>query len=255
MHRRRVKLFTMTTTRKIKAGDDLSTMEDERWIEAEYVSTIGDPSYNDEPDVGDLFADPDPYDTFKHQFGPHKIELRGYKEENGQTIPSTGLTLWRAAPLLCEFLHDNAELVQGKRVLELGAGLGLVGILAEKLGATEVVLTDGDTDTLAQLRENVDSNGCEKITCPQLRWGHRLPEFVSLHGEFDVLLAADIIYVEEIIEPLFDTVVTLMKDKFLLSYARRNVSIDLVLECAERHSLQWTQPKEAEGVFVFERKS
>jgi 16S rRNA G966 N2-methylase RsmD len=230
-------------------------MEDERWIEAEYVSTTGDQSYDEEPDVGDLFADPDPYDTFVHEFGPHKIELRGFKEENGQTIPSTGLTLWRAAPLLCDFLHQNTELVEGKRVLELGAGLGLCGIFAEKLAAAEVFLTDGDTDTLAQLRENVESNGCSKTICPQLRWGHRIAEFVSLHGQFDVILAADIIYVEEIIEPLFDTVVALMKEKFLLSYARRNVKIDLVLECAERHSLKWTQPTEAEGVYVFEHKS
>lgn len=227
-------------------------VEDERWIEAEYNASGDD---DDEPDVGDLFADPDPYDTFVHEFGPHKIVLRGYKAENGQTIPSTGLTLWRASPLLCEFLEQNVSLIQTKRVLELGAGLGLCGIFAELLGASEVFMTDGDTDTLAHLRDNVKTNNCKKVVCPQLRWGHKLSEFVEHHGKFDVLLAADIIYVEDILEPLFDTVVALMKDKFLLSYARRNVKIDRVLECAQRHSLTWTQPSDNEGVYVFEFKS
>lgn len=221
--------------------------EDVRWIETECETQDDD----DEPDVGDLFADPDPYDTFVHQVGFHKIVLRGYKAENGQTIPSTGLTLWRAAPLLCDFMQQNASLIEDQRVLELGAGLGLCGIAAELLGARDVCMTDGDTNTLAQLRENVKTNGCTKIICPQLRWGHQVAEFVERHGKFDVIIAADIIYVESILEPLFDTVVALMDHAFLLSYARRNVKIDLVLECAVRHNLSWTQPSGDDGVYVF----
>ena len=228
-------------------------MEDVHWIEADYVS--GSHDDDEEPDVGDLFADPDPYDTFIHEVGNHSIVLRGYKEENGQTIPSTGLTLWKAAPLLCEFLQQNASLIQNKRVLELGAGLGLCGIAAELLGASEVVMTDGDTDTLAHLRDNVKTNCCTKTKCPQLRWGHRVAEFLEHYGKFDVLIAADIIYVEDILEPLFDTVVALMNEKFLLSYARRNVKIDHVLACADRHNLGWTQPGGDDGVYIFEFKN
>lgn len=230
-------------------------MEDVRWIETECDSGTVDDDDDDEPDVGDLFADPDPYDTFEHEVCGHKILLHGHKAENGQTIPSTGLTLWRAAPLLCDFMQQNASLIEDQRVLELGAGLGLCGITAELLGAREVCMTDGDTDTLAQLRENVKANGCTKITCPQLRWGHRVAEFVEHHGKFDIIIAADIIYVEDILEPLFDTVVALMGHTFLLSYARRNVKIDLVMECADRHHLSWTQPSGDDGVYVFKFKS
>lgn len=226
-------------------------MDDERWIEAEYSQSVEE---DDEPAVGNLFADPDPYDTFVHKFGPHEITLVGYKAENSQTIQSTGLTLWRAAPLLCVFLHENPTYIRDKRVLELGAGLGLCGIFSKMMGANEVFMTDGDTDTLAQLRENVKSNECA-IACPQLRWGHRLDEFIKYCGQFDVLLAADIIYLEDTLEPLFDTVVALMKEKFVLSYTRRNVKIYEVLECAERHSLSWSQPDDSGGIFIFEREA
>ena len=231
---------------------------DDRWIETAGGSESHDDANDDEPSVGSLFADPAPYDTFVHNLGDKdnlKVVLRGFKAENGQTIPSTGLTLWRAAPVLCDFMVHNSSIIHGKRVLELGAGLGLCGIAAELLGASQVVMTDGDTNVLSQLRENVKANRCTRVICPQLRWGHHIDQFVEHHGKFDVLIAADIIYVESILEPLFETVVALMEGKFLLSYARRNVKIDLVLECANRHNLIWSTPMGCDdGVLMFECK-
>jgi predicted nicotinamide N-methyase len=234
-------------------------MEDEPWIETESWNNGDD---NDDPDIGDLFSDPEPYQTFVYDLTlpannviTRRIVLEGLKEENGQTIPSTGLTMWRAAPILTDFLVENPSWIRNKRVLELGAGLGLCGIAAEFLGAKEVFMTDGDTDTLAQLRVNVKSNACTKVKCPQLRWGHRISEFVRHFGRFHIILAADIIYVEDILEPLFDSVVALMEEKFFLAYARRNVNINLVLECAERHNLIWTAPEGDDGVFIFEHET
>lgn len=39
---------------------------------------------------------------------------------------------------LCRRLAEKPELISGKRVLEIGSGCGLCGILAAKLGAAEV---------------------------------------------------------------------------------------------------------------------
>ena len=243
-------------------------MEEERWIEAE--SLITDEHETNDVDIGGLFDDPDPYDEFVFDFSTrqddndnkdddkkkdggaslYRIVLHGIKQENGQTLSSTGMTLWRAAPLLCRFLLlHRRSVVQGKRVLELGSGLGLCGILASQMGASRVVLTDGDTDTLAQLRTNVHNNNNKQdnnsIVVQQLCWGQRLDVFQQHFGKFDLILGADIIYVESILEPLFETVVRLLdennnKGRFCLAYARRNVSIDLVLECATRFQLTWT---------------
>lgn len=143
--------------------------------------------------------------------------------------------------------------------MKLGAGLGLCGILANHLGAKLVVLTDGDTDTLNFLRENVENNvssGSSSVKCRQLRWGKEFVESSNWNSfQFDVVLASDVIYVEEMIDPLLDTVVALQdhNGKFLLSYVPRNVSIDKVLESAKLRGLNWRQPNDAKGVYVFER--
>ena len=94
-------------------------MDEVHWIEAEELST--DKKENDnEPDVGDLFADPDPFDRFDFQFGETiQIHLQGHKMENGQTLHSTGLTLWRASPLLCEYMTLHQDFIRGRTVLEV----------------------------------------------------------------------------------------------------------------------------------------
>ena len=46
---------------------------------------------------------------------------------------SVAMSLW---------LLSHRQLLQGKRVLELGAGCGLVGIACSQVGCKEIVLTD-----------------------------------------------------------------------------------------------------------------
>ena len=65
--------------------------------------------------------------------------------------------------------------VKGKRVLELGAGMGLGGIAFSMLGA-EVVLTDTN-DVLPLLRRNCESNlGCGIVTVAELG-EEKIPHF------------------------------------------------------------------------------
>ncbi|CAN0225805.1 unnamed protein product, partial [Ectocarpus sp. 8 AP-2014] len=54
----------------------------------------------------------------------------------------SGQRLWEGSLLLCAYLVELD--LQGKSVLELGAGTGIVGMLAAKLGAQTLILTDGD---------------------------------------------------------------------------------------------------------------
>ncbi|GKY90519.1 hypothetical protein MPSEU_000025600 [Mayamaea pseudoterrestris] len=234
---------------------------DERWIEAESMKNQDD---DDEEEFGSLFQDPDPYDTFDfkwtHQGRDICLQFKGHKQELGQTLNSTGLTLWRASNILCDFmLLHAADYVVNKNIIELGAGLGLCGILASHLGASSVILTDGDTDTLDNCRANVATN-CNvgmNVSCRQLVWGRRVDEFVHTLGQYDVVMGADIIYLEQVLEPLFlQTIPKLLKDDgtFLLAYARRNVSIDLVLQFAAQAGLTFTQYDEPEGVFVFKKQ-
>jgi predicted nicotinamide N-methyase len=153
-------------------------------------------------------------------------------------------------------------MIQHKSVLELGAGLGICGILAHKLDASVVVLTDGDTNTLQALRQNVALNTESNvpssiIQCKQLRWGKHLDEFASsCISKYQVIIGSDVVYAQDQLEPLFDTVSNLLDTNgtFLLAFTRRNVSIDCVLDCATIYGFSWTEPDSPEGVFAFYRK-
>jgi hypothetical protein len=98
---------------------------DERWIEAESMKNKDD---DDDEGFDSLFADPDPFDTFSFEwkYGTRDIQIRlhGHKQELGQTLNSTGLTLWRASNILCDFLVQHAaELVANKKILEVSPPL------------------------------------------------------------------------------------------------------------------------------------
>jgi hypothetical protein len=48
------------------------------------------------------------------------ITLSGYKKELGQTLHSTGLTLWRASELLCQFMiKERKRYIEKKRIIEV----------------------------------------------------------------------------------------------------------------------------------------
>lgn len=142
-------------------------------------------------------------------------------------------------------------------------------MLAHRLKAAIVVVTDGDTDTLKNLRANVSRN-CFKdttnvddpihnICCEQLVWGNetQIQSLQRRTGRFDVILGSDIIYLEEILDPLWQTIDQLLEPvngKFLLSYARRNVAFDLVLDKATKHGYGLCVPSAAcEGIFIFRK--
>lgn len=68
-------------------------------------------------------------------------------------------------------------LVRGKRVLELGAGLGMTSIAVKLVGASSVIVTDGDDELLEEkTRKNIQLNLGEKclqegnISVERLYW-------------------------------------------------------------------------------------
>jgi len=71
---------------------------------------------------------------------------------------STGLGLWKAAYAMSDYLVQHSHYIVNQRVLELGAGMGYCGIVAYHLGAAQVLLTDGDSSVLENLRYNVALN-------------------------------------------------------------------------------------------------
>jgi methylase of polypeptide subunit release factors len=59
--------------------------------------------------------------------------------------------------------------LDGQHVLELGCGLGLVGVVAALQGA-RVLCTDYEADALAFARHNARHNHCKQVRFRQVDW-------------------------------------------------------------------------------------
>jgi predicted nicotinamide N-methyase len=66
---------------------------------------------------------------------------------------------WAGGQALARHLVDHPELVAGRRVLDLAAGSGLVGIAAALAGAAAVTATDVDPYAVAAIGVNAAANG------------------------------------------------------------------------------------------------
>ncbi|XP_063040065.1 protein-lysine methyltransferase METTL21D [Engraulis encrasicolus] len=122
-----------------------------------------------------------------------------------------GHVVWDAAIVLAKYLETKAFLksngLASKHVLELGAGTGIVGLVAATLGA-HVTLTDLE-DLQALLKKNINVNQSlisGSATAKVLKWGENASDFLPPP---DMILMADCIYYEQSVGPLVDTLKTL----------------------------------------------
>ncbi|KAL7282076.1 hypothetical protein ACG7TL_003545 [Trametes sanguinea] len=121
--------------------------------------------------------------------------------------------------VLASYISRRGSL-QGKNVLELGSGTGLVGLVAGKLGA-RVWITD-QAPLLAIMKQNVSLNGLDScVSVAELNWGGPIPESLP---KPDLILAADCVYFEPAFPLLVKTLADLVHDastEVLFCYKKR----------------------------------
>jgi len=110
-----------------------------------------------------------------------------------------GIALWPAAIALTHEIA--ARPLRGVRVLELGAGTGLPGIVAAALGA-DVVQTDRNAGALVVCRRNAERNGVvlEQRAADWTAWRET--------DTYDFIIGADILYADSVhpqLRQIFDT--------------------------------------------------
>ena len=117
-----------------------------------------------------------------------------------QSYAAMGTTVWDGSIALAK-MFENQEIfpshcLHSCRVLELGAGCGLVGIYLCLLGAKMSILTDQQC-CIKTLERNVRSNvplfQRSKIKVMEYSWGTNTDELTK-DGLFDLVLAAEVLY-------------------------------------------------------------
>jgi len=98
---------------------------------------------------------------------------------------------WAGGAVLARYVLDRRSIVAGKRVLDLGAGSGLVGIAAAKAGARAVIAAEIDRNGAVALGLNAQANGVAiEIVGKDITAGP--PPAV------DLVLAGDVFYAQDV---------------------------------------------------------
>lgn len=100
-----------------------------------------------------------------------------------------GLLLWESACALARALTEDQAGFAGKSVLELGAGVGLPGVVARHLGAEPVRQTDHITEALELCRLNAAANGVSGIELALANW-----DAWNDSRSYDLIIGSDVIY-------------------------------------------------------------
>lgn len=99
------------------------------------------------------------FETSWFCFGQVDVQVTRGLAYQGVKFPAAlqGLFVWPAAEAVAEYVVCRAEMFAGKRVIEVGAGVGLLGltIAGLKLSPAKVVVTDGSQDAVDLIDYNI----------------------------------------------------------------------------------------------------
>ncbi|XP_070687364.1 methyltransferase like 21e isoform X2 [Pempheris klunzingeri] len=194
-----------------KAMEDSNTKEEGAAVDAELAKAIMARNFHPsvigpEAWVGYIFSD-------------QEIRIK-------ESTDLYGAVLWPSAMVLCHFLETNRDKynLADKNVIELGAGTGLLTIVASLLGA-KVTSTDLPA-LLGNLQYNVTRNTkgrCKYIPLvTELTWGQDVEQrFPRATHCFDYILAADVVYSHPYLDELMDTFDHLCQENTQILWAMR----------------------------------
>ncbi|XP_038672792.1 EEF1A lysine methyltransferase 3-like isoform X2 [Scyliorhinus canicula] len=119
---------------------------------------------------------------------------------------------------LCQYFEKEGIRFSDKKVIELGAGTGIVSILVALLGG-DVTITD-KPELLSGIERNVSfnipSSFKPQVKVRALRWGLDINQFPS---DYDYILCSDIMYIHDSIPLILETLLHLSNEKTTIYFA------------------------------------
>ncbi|XP_003203279.2 protein-lysine methyltransferase METTL21C isoform X2 [Meleagris gallopavo] len=164
--------------------------------------------------------------TVSHYFDKEHYTYAGQHIVIQESIEHFGAVVWPGALALSQYLESNQERfnLKDKKVLEIGAGTGLVSIVASILGAY-VTATDLP-EVLENLSFNISRNthnmNTHKPEVRKLVWGEDLNEDFPLSTyHYDFILASDVVYHHTALDALLATMVHFCQPGTVLLWANK----------------------------------
>ena len=143
---------------------------------------------------------------------------------------------WEASWVLADFL-GGLPTEPGKRFLEIGCGLGLVGVVAASFGH-KIVMTEHNPDAIQFARANAELNHCSDVEVIDLDWNSP-----SLYGQFDYVVGSEVVYHDQDFEPLRNLFERFLKPEgeVILCEGIRKTSLDFFKEMQRHFDLKAQQ--------------
>ncbi|XP_028675298.1 methyltransferase-like protein 23 [Erpetoichthys calabaricus] len=150
--------------------------------------------------------------------------------------PHYSMYVWPCAVVLAQYVWYHKEHVIGKGILEIGAGVGLPGVVAAKCGA-KVILSDSARfpACLENSQRSCEANGLSDVVVLGITWGQVSPELLDL-PQLDIVLGSDVFFEPEDFEDVMMTIYFLLKKnpkaQFWATYQERSSdwSIEAILQ-------------------------
>jgi len=144
--------------------------------------------------------------------------------------------VWEASWVLADFLAGIPADPE-KRLIEIGCGLGLVGVVAASFGH-KVVMTEHNPGAIEFARANADLNHCTGMEIIDLDWNSP-----SLYSRFDYIIGSEVVYNEKDFEPLRHLFERLLKPEgeVILCEGIRRTSLDFFKEMQRHFDLKAQQ--------------
>jgi predicted nicotinamide N-methyase len=157
-------------------------------------------------------------DLIEEAVGVHGRELRVLRPRDAESLLDEEAfeheeflpywaELWPSALALARAV--GARSLGGRRVVELGCGLGLPSIAAALQGA-KVLATDWSPEAVAVAAENAERNGA-RIDTLVCSWAQPAP--IAERGPWDLVLASDVLYEARDVELLLNALPALLGER------------------------------------------
>ncbi|CAL4069593.1 unnamed protein product, partial [Meganyctiphanes norvegica] len=177
---------------------------------------------------------------------------------------TTGMLTWEAGCFLTEWCLRNSQLFAGKRILELGAGLGLLGLgVIKQCNPESYIFSDRHHGVLDALASNLELSISDEAPIEvqrdwrdgtEWRLNNTVVKIMELDWEkkvcpkdIDIILAADVVFSNKLTPSLVGVIEAVLKNEraqaYIASTRRNPETLEFFKEQLDMHGIdiEWTE--------------